>query len=44
MTVKDIDLVSTEELAEIKNLDNATVIGSADTNIAPKKSFDHSGR
>ena len=30
--------------AEIKNLDNATVIGSADTNIAPKKSFDHSGR
>ncbi len=25
--------------AEIKNLDNATVIGSADTNIAPKKSF-----
>lgn len=30
--------------AEIANLDNATVIGSADTNIAPKKSFDHSGR
>ncbi|WP_251197830.1 glutamate decarboxylase [Anaerotardibacter muris] len=29
--------------AEIKNLDNATVIGSADTNISNKK-FDHSGR
>ena len=30
--------------AEIKNLDNANIIGSADTNIAPSKHFDHSGR
>lgn len=30
--------------AEIANLDNATVIGAQDSNIAPKKSFDHSGR
>ncbi len=29
--------------AEIKNLDNATVIGQQDSNIS-KKSFDHSGR
>lgn len=30
--------------AEIANLDNATVIGAQDSNITPKKSFDHSGR
>ena len=30
--------------AEIANLDNASVIGAKDSNIAPKKSFDHSGR
>ena len=29
--------------AEIKNLDNATVIGAQDSNIS-NKAFDHSGR